>query len=149
MISSHLHLPLLIHSPCCPVLLGGFWEEVACPLPASPPCWWGCQCYLLGSRGKTAWGPPPTPQAACVPLLKSQLPEGALFHRATFIPGLRPPLPSLDTSVTGVPGIPTLGSSTSRGVPALRLRLCGLSRPKLLCALSCPLHCSTDPLPQT
>lgn len=112
----------LVRPPCCSAPLGGFWEELACPPPTT--CWWGSvSATCWGAEGRQAGDRTPSLQVACVPLLKSQLPEGALFHRATFIPGLRRPLPSLDASVAGVrgvPGVPTLGPSASRGVPALR-----------------------------
>ena len=105
-----------IRSPCCSVRLDGFWGW-----PAPPPGLVGfSQCCLLGRRGKRGRGPPPSLQAARVPLLKSQPPEGALLCRAAFIPGLRGPLPSLDTCRRGEgrARVPTLGSSMPWGVPA-------------------------------
>lgn len=110
----------LVCPPCRSAPLGGFWEELACPPPHNVLVGFS-QCYLLGSRGKTGWGPHPFPAGGLCPSSEVTAPRGSFL--ATFIPGLRRPLPSLDASVAGVrgvPGVPTLGPSASRGVPALR-----------------------------
>jgi len=132
----------------CPArwLLGGD----GLPPPCLPSMLVGLSVLPAGQQREDRLGTAaPDPAGSLCPSSEVTAPRGSSFPQSHFYPWFAATSPFLDTSVTGVPGIPTPGSSTSRGVPALCPRVCRLSRPKLLCARSCPLHCSTDPLPQT
>ena len=119
---------------------------VACPAPRVG----GVQSVLpAGAQREERPGTPSLPAGGSCPSSEVTAPGGSSSLQSRFHPwfAVTSPFPWHLSQGPGACPRPHPGVLHALGCP--RPRLCGLSRTQLLCAVSCSLHCSTDPLPQT
>ena len=119
---------------------------VACPAPRVG----GVQSVLpAGAQREERPGTPSLPAGGSCPSSEVTAPGGSSSLQSRFHPwfAVTSPFPWHLSQGPGACPRPHPGVLHALGCP--HPRLCGLSRTQLLCAVSCSLHCSTDPLPQT